>query len=184
MNKVTVPDFYPLPLIENLLDRVGNAPFVTTIYLLKVYYQISVLETAKGILSLITPFSLYQYTVMAFGLSNAPATFQRAIKYITQNLEGTSTYLDYLLVISDSWEEHLVRLRQLMDRLQEAGLSINLVKSIFGRSSVVYLGNVVGDGTVRLKKAKVEAILAFLLRTTRKVSIDVSVRTFPPWLLP
>ena len=105
---------------------------------------------------------------MPFGLSNAPATFQRAINYITQGLEGTSAYLDDLVVTSDDWVEHVIRLRRLMGRLQEAGLTINLAKSTFGKSTVVYLGHVVGNGKVRPKRANVEAILDFPVPTTRK----------------
>ena len=85
----------------------------------------------------ITPFGLFQYKVMPFGLSNAPATFQRAINNITQDLEETSAYLDDLVVTSQSWEDHLWCLQKLLDRLQAAGLTINLAKSTFGRSSVV-----------------------------------------------
>ena len=101
-------------------------------------------------------------------MSNAPATFQRAINYITQDLAGTSAYLDDIVIISQDWAEHLERLRELMERLEEAGFTINLAKSTFGRSSVVYLGHVVGDGQVRPKTANVEAILSFPLPNTRK----------------
>ena len=109
-NKVTVPDSYPLPLIEDLLDRAGNTPFVTTIDLQKGYYQMPLSETAKGISAFIIPFGMYQVTVMPFGLSNAPVTFQRTINYIIHDLEGTSAYLDDLVVTSDSWEDQLVHL--------------------------------------------------------------------------
>ena len=89
---VTVPDSYPLPLMDNLLDSIGQSPYVTTIDLLKGYYQIPISEQAESISAFITPFGLFQYTVMPFGLSNAPATFQRAINYIIQTLEGTLTW--------------------------------------------------------------------------------------------
>ena len=168
VNKVTVPDSYPLPLIEDLIDSVGVAKWVTTIDLLKGYYQIPLSDEARVISAFITPFGLYQYTVMPFGLSNAPATFQRAINYVIQDLEGTAAYLDDLVVTSDDWAQHLTRLRRLMGRLQEAGFTINLAKSTFGRSTVVYLGHEVGNGKVRPKRANVEAILGFPVPTTRK----------------
>ena len=118
----------------------------------------------------ITPFGLCQYKVRPFGLSNAPATFQRAINHITQDLEETSAYLDDLVVTSQRWEDQLWRFQKLLNRLQEAGLTINLAKSTFGRSSVVYLGHVVGDGMVLPKEANVESILSFPRPTTRRPS--------------
>ena len=96
--------------------------------------------------------------------SKAPATSQRAINHIIQNLEGTSAHLDDLVIKSQSWEEQLVRLLTLLTRQQEAGLTINLAKSSFSKSPVGYLGHVVGNSTVRPK----EAILAFPTPTTRK----------------
>ena len=89
-------------------------------------------------------------------LSNAPAIFQRPVDYIIQNLEGTS---------------NLMRLRQLMKQLLEARLTINLFKSTSRKSSVVYLGHVVGNGIVHPIKANEGAILALPLGTIRKVLI-------------
>lgn len=79
VNRDTVPDSYPLPLMEDLIDG------------------------AKSILAFITPFGLYHSRVLPFGLANAPATFQRIMNYITQ------AYLDNQVVVSDVWEEHLGR---------------------------------------------------------------------------
>ena len=104
VNKVTVPDSYPLPLIDVLIDNVGKSEFLTKIDLQKGYYQIGLTEKAKAISAFITPFGLFQYNVMPFGLCNAPATFQRSINYTIQGLEGVSSYLDDLLVMSTTWD--------------------------------------------------------------------------------
>lgn len=92
--KVTVPDSHPLPLIEDLLDSVGNSKFITKIDLQKGYYQIGLSEEAKTISALITPFGLFNYTGMPFGMINAPATFQRALTYTIHNLPGTYACLE------------------------------------------------------------------------------------------
>ena len=105
---------------------------------------------------------------MAFGLTNAPATFQRLINAVIQDLPGVGAYLDDVVVVADCWEDHLTRLRDLFQRLEEAGLVINLKKSVFGRGTVTYLGHTVGGGSVRPKQANVEAILAFPTPRTRK----------------
>ncbi|XP_076029142.1 uncharacterized protein LOC143017989 [Oratosquilla oratoria] len=106
--------------------------------------------------------------VMAFGLTNAPATFQRLINAVIQGLPGVGAYLDDVVVVADNWEDHLTRLDGLFHRLKEAGLVINLQKSVFARGTVTYLGHTVGGGSVRPKKTNVEAILAFPTPRTRK----------------
>ncbi|KAK3878732.1 hypothetical protein Pcinc_016642 [Petrolisthes cinctipes] len=168
VNQVTVQDSYPLPLIDDIIDEIGQSPFITTIDLLKGYYQIPLTPRAKKVSAFVTPFGLYQYKVLSFGLSNAPATFQRMINFIIQDLEGTAAYLDDLVVVANTWEEHVSRLQCLFKKLQDAGLTINLAKSTFGRGTVTYLGHTVGQGVVRPKSANVEAILSFPTPSTRK----------------
>ena len=168
VNGVTVKDSYPLPLIDDLIDSVGKAKYLTKIDLLKGYYQIGLTERAKLISAFITPFGLFQYEVMAFGLTNAPSTFQRLINFIIQDLEGIYCYLDDILIIGQTWEEHLHRLKSLFLRLKEAGLTIDLKKSVFCKATVTYLGHIVGNGTVRPKIANIEAILECPVPTTRK----------------
>ena len=161
VNKVTVIDSFPLPLIENIIDRVSNASYISTINLCRGYWQIPLTERAKEISSFVTPQGLYSYTVLSFGLSNSAATFQRVINHVIRGLPGTAAYIDDLVVTADSWEEHQVRLRHLFERLQEAGLTINLAKSTFARGKMSYLGHVVGSGFVKTKNANIEAILTF-----------------------
>lgn len=161
LNAVTIQDSYPLPLIDSLVDSVGQAQFVTKIDLQKGYYQVALTEASKDISAFVTPDGLFQYTCMPFGLSNAPATFQRVMNFVIRQLEGTFVYLDDLLVVSNSWEVHLTRLSSLLQRLEEAGFTINLPKSNFGQATVTYLGHVVGQGQTRPKQANIEAILDF-----------------------
>lgn len=105
---------------------------------------------------------------MPFGLRNAPATFQRLMNRVVGGLDGCAVYLDDLVVYSDTWEEHLSRVRSVFVRLAEANLTINLAKCEFARATVVYLGRVVGQGSVRLLRAKVEAIDQFPRPRTKK----------------
>ena len=168
VNQVTIKDSYPLPLIDDIIDSVGQAKFVTKIDLLKGYYQVGLTERAKLISAFITPFGLFQYEVMAFGLTNAPSTFQRLVNFIIQDLEGIYCYLDDILIIAETWKEHVLRLRSLFLRLEAAGLTINLKKSVFCKATVTYLGHIVGNGNVRPKTANIEVILNYPVPTTRK----------------
>lgn len=116
---------------------------------------------AQDISSFITPFGLFSYSVMSFGLRNAPATFQRLMNRVTAGLEGCAVYLDDIVVFSDTWEQHLHRIRALFERLSAANLTVNLAKCEFARATVTYLGKVVGMGKVRPVSAKVIAINNF-----------------------
>ena len=168
VNQVTVRDSFPLPRIDEIIDSVGRNKYISTVDLLKGYYQIGLTPRATQISAFVTPFGLFQYKVLSFGLCNAPATFQRMITAIVQELEGTAAYLDDIVVVADTWQEHLVRLQRLFHKLQDSGLTVNLAKSKFGQGSVTYLGHVVGQGEVIPKAANVEALLALPRPTTRK----------------
>lgn len=168
VNAVTVPDAYPLPRIDDLIDEVGRSQYITKLDLLKGYYQIPLTERAQEISAFITPFGLYQYNVMPFEIRNAPSTFQRAMDYLLQDLIGVSVYLDDILIFTEHWEQHLTRLRDVLTRLQAAHFTVKLAKTTFGRATVTYLGHVVGNGRVRPKEANISAILEYPAPTTRK----------------
>ena len=92
VNAVTVPDAYPLPRIDDLIDKFGQTNYITKIDLLKGYYQIPLTKEAQQISAFITPFGLLQYRVMPFGMRNALSTFQRTMDYLLQDLAGVSVY--------------------------------------------------------------------------------------------
>lgn len=105
---------------------------------------------------------------MAFGLRNAGSTFQRLMNTVLSGLPGCVAYLDDVVVISDTWVEHVERLEKLLGRLVSANLTVNLAKCEFAKASVVYLGKIIGAGTVKPIQAKVEAILNFPVPTSKK----------------
>jgi len=123
---------------------------------------------AKKIPTFVTPEGFYQYKVMSFGMKNSPATFQRLINRIFENLEGCETYIDDIVELGSTWEQHLQRVRELFCQPRVANLIVNLVKSEFGHAHVTYLGHVVGQGQVKPVNAKVEVIIKYPTPTTRK----------------
>lgn len=158
VNARTRSDSFPLPRIDDIIDSVGNAMFLTKIDLLKGYYQVPLTDNAKSISAFVTSDGLYQYRVMPFGLRNAPCTFQRLITNVIDGLENVYGYLDDIITVSNDWQKHMLTLRGLFQRLREAHLTINLVKSEFGYGSLSFLGHVVGRGRVAPIDAKVAAI--------------------------
>ena len=168
VNAVTKTDSYPIPRLEDCIDRVGNSAFVTKIDLLKGYWQVPLTDRAKEISAFVTPEGLFQCKVMPFGMKNAPATFQRLTNQVIAGLDNCVVYIDDILVYSDNWNDHLSHLRALFDRLDKANLVVNLMKSEFGKAKVTYLGHVVGQGQVLPREAKIQAILDFPIPSTKR----------------
>ncbi|XP_076036537.1 uncharacterized protein LOC143022279 [Oratosquilla oratoria] len=168
VNAVTRADGYPLPRIDDVIDDVGAARWVTKLDLLQGYYQVRLTERSKAISAFVTPEGLYQFTVLPFGLRNAPSTFQRLMNFLTTGLEGVRCYLDDIVVFGDTWEEHLDRLRALFAVLAANSLTVNLAKSEFGHAQITFLGHVVGRNEVRPVAAKIAAIQQYPVPTDKK----------------
>ncbi|KAK7909313.1 hypothetical protein WMY93_013997 [Mugilogobius chulae] len=168
VNGVTKPDSHPLPRMEDCVDRVGSAVFVSKLDLLKGYWQVPLTPRAKEICAFATSDAFLQYTVMPFGVRNAPATFQRLVNRVLRGVPGCEAYLDDIVIHSKTWDEHISQLREVFRRLDNANLTINLAKCEIGKATVVYLGKIVGGGMVKPVQAKIEAIAAFPVPVTRR----------------
>lgn len=123
---------------------------------------------ASEISAFVTPDNFLQYSVMAFGMRNAPATFQRLMRHVLSGVTNCEAYLDDVVIYSASWEDHLNSLNQVFSRLSEASLTLNLVKCEFAKAVVTYLGKKVGQGQVRPVEEKVAAILNFPIPTNKR----------------
>ena len=169
VNKVTRCDSYPIPRVDDCIDRIENVNYVTKFDLLKGYWQVPLTARAKEVSAFVMPDGLYQYKVMPFGMKNAPATFQRLINGVLSGLDGCEAYIDDVVVYSNTWEQHLLQIRSLMYRLTEAKLTVKLVKSEFGHVHLIFLSHVVGQGQIKPVATKVEAIVNFPVPTNEKV---------------
>uniref|UniRef100_A0A8C5DBJ5 Gypsy retrotransposon integrase-like protein 1 n=1 Tax=Gouania willdenowi TaxID=441366 RepID=A0A8C5DBJ5_GOUWI len=168
LNNVTKADSYPLPRMEDCVDRVGSAKFVTKLDLLKGYWQVPLTPRASEISAFVTPDRFLQYTVMPFGLRNAPATFQRLMHKVLGGVKNCEVYLDDIVAYSNTWAEHLDILYVIFEKLKQASLTLNLAKCDFGRATVTYLGKQVGQGQVRALADKVQAIFSFPIPQNRR----------------
>ncbi len=169
LNSVTPVDAYPMPRIDEIIDKLGQAKYITTIDLARGYWQVPVAEedTAKTAFS--TPWGLYQFRMMPFGLSGAPATFQRLMDDLLRGTDDfAAAYMDDLVIYSGTWEEHCDHIRQVMQRLREHGLTAKPKKCQFGMRFCVYLGHIVGGGQVRPEVSKLQAVEGFPVPTTKK----------------
>ncbi|PIK46429.1 hypothetical protein BSL78_16715 [Apostichopus japonicus] len=149
LNMKTIKDAYPIPRIDESIDALHGTKWFSTIDLLSGYHQVAMEEADKHKTSFTTPFGLYEYNRMPFGLSNAPGTFQRLMQACLHDQFFTSVlcYLDDILVFSKSFDDHLVNLQRVFDRLRQQGLKIKPSKCTFFQSEVKYLGHrVTADG--------------------------------------
>ena len=161
LNLVTKTDSYPIPRLDDYIDKIGKAKYITKFDLLKGYWQGPLTTRAKEMSAFVTPDGLYQYTVMPFGMKNSAATFQRLINQTTQDIPNCDSYIDDIDIYSNTWDEHINQMRMLFDKLTMANLVINLVKSEFCKVYVQFLGHLVGHGRISPVTAKVEAIMKF-----------------------
>ncbi len=112
-------DEYPMPRVDDLLERIGRAKYITTLDLCKGYWQVPLEPTSRPYTTFRTPIGLYQFTVLPFGLHGAPATFQRLMDKVLQGCEEWSAaYLDDVVIHSNSWQEHLRHLKQTLEKLR------------------------------------------------------------------
>jgi hypothetical protein len=128
---------------------------------------VAVAEGDQEKTAFVTPWGHYEYTVMPFGLCNAPATFQRLMALVFSGLIGIDCliYLDDIIIFAPTFEIHLIRLEKVFIRLGENNLKIKLQKCHFGMPIVKFLGHVVGQHGISVDPDKISAIKNWALPT-------------------
>lgn len=160
LNAITQPDRYPLPRLDDLLHKAKQTPFMTTLDLKSGYHQISVRPADRDKTAFITPFGLFRYNVMPFGLRNAPSTFQRMIDRFRSGLQQLTilAYLDDLIILSETFNEHLQALQLVFERLKLFKLHLNRTKCSFACERANYLGHVITPQGILPSPEKTSAI--------------------------
>jgi len=162
LNKITIKNKYPLPLMSELRSRLGKATIFTKLDLKNGYYLIRMAEGEEWKTTFKSRHGLYVYTVMPFGLCNALSTFQSMINDVFRNMldVGGITYMDDILIYTETVEEHVALVRRVMERLRTASLCVSITKSSFHQREVKFLGYKISDRGISMTSTKVEEIRA------------------------
>jgi len=160
INRLTERDVYPMPHVDDLLAKLQKARRFSLGDAFSGFWQFVLNEADRAKTAFRTPFGLFQFVVMPFGLKNATATFQRGMENMLRDILYlyVMVYVDDLLVFSQCFEVHLDHLQTFFNRLRKANLKLKGSKCRFAMERVDYLGFNVGEGTVRPKRENVKAI--------------------------
>ena len=170
LNSKTVKDAYPLPRIEESFNVLAGAKYFTTLDPASGYHQIAMDPKDQNKTAFTTPFGLFEYTRMPFGLTGAPATFQRLMNGVMSDFlfNFLLVYLDDLLIFSQSFDDHLQHLEKILKKLSETGLKLNLEKCQLLRSEVSYLGHTISAKGVSCQDEKTEVVRKWPVPHTAK----------------
>lgn len=171
LNEVSKHDAYPLPYINNILDQLRDSRFLSSLDLKSAFWEIPLTSSSKEKTAFTVPNrGLFQFKVMCFGLTSAPATQQRLMDQLFGPEFGGRifVYLDDIIVVSRTFEEHIDLLMRVLDRLRSANLTISLSKCCFFRKQLKYLGYVVDELGLRTDPDKIKAITDFPVPTCSK----------------
>jgi len=169
LNAITKPLPFYMPRVEEVLEGVGKAKFISKMDLAKGYYQLQVCPADRPKTAFVCHRGKFQFNRMPFGVRNAPAVFQELMDQILRNeREFCSPYMDDVVIYSMCWEDHVRHIRRVLERLSEAGLTANPKKCCWGGQSIEFLGHQVGGGMMALPEHRVEALSNYTKPTTKR----------------
>jgi len=161
LNRITIPNRYPLPLIQKLQNRVQGAKWFTKLDLKNGFNLIRIREGDEWKTAFRTRYRLYEFQVMPFGLTNAPSTFQDMMNHVFSDMIdlGLLVYMDDFLIYAKTEEEHDQRVKEVLKRLHENRLAVSPDKCVWKTQEVEFLGYVIRQNEIKMAKGKVEAVL-------------------------
>ena len=159
VNKQLVIEQYPLPTAQELFTKLHGGQQFSKLDLTQAYSQFVLDEESQKLTCINTHRGLFVYTRLVFGLASAPAIFQRAMECLLSGLDGVMCMLDDICITGDTKEQHLERLSAVLQRLQDAGLTLRKDKCVFFENQIEYLGYTIDKNGLSKSKQKVQAIV-------------------------
>ena len=170
INNNTIIDRYPMPRIDDILDRLGGSTIFSKIDLASGYHQVEIDEEHRHRTAFQSRFGLFEYNVVPFGLCNAPATFQRLMhQVLSAGLDKHVTvYLDDILVFSKDPTSHEQHVQWVFDQLRKHGLKAKRKKCEFGMDHLEYLGHVISKEGISADPGKTDAVAKWPTPTSKR----------------
>ena len=160
LNSVTKTDAYPLPRIDELLEKYQIAKWFTSMDLASGFHQVEMAEEDKEKTAFVCSEGLYEFNVMPFGLKNAPGTFQRLMDKVLKDYIGefVEVYVDDIMIYSKNLEDHIMHIEKVLQKLKEYNLVIKLKKCRFCQKKIEFLGHEIGEEGLKPNFKKIETI--------------------------
>jgi transposase InsO family protein len=160
LNAVTTKNKYPLPLLDEFFDRFQGAKYFSKLDLQQGYHQLRIADADIPKTAFSTRYGHFEYRVMSFGLTNAPASFQGLMNHIFQEHldKCVVVYLDDILVFSKSFEEHIQHVRHTLELLRQHQLHAKRSKCEFGTSAIAFVGHIISSDGIQVDPAKTSAL--------------------------
>jgi len=181
LNKLTILNKYPLPLMDEVRDRVAGAKVLTQLDLKDRYHLSRMRKGDEHKTAFHTRYGQYEYKVMPFGLVNAHATFQTIMNKILREFldHRVVVYLDDILIYSENMEDHIKLAQKVLDRLEQHDLAVSLKKSVFHQEEVEFLGYIVKTRGVTMSDRKVQSVQKWAHpRSVKEVQIFIGFANF------
>ena len=157
-NKAIVRERHPIPTIQELLFNLNGAKVFSKVDLKLGFHQFELDEQSKSITTFVTPFGLFQYKRLMFGIASAPEIYQYQIQKAISGLTGCQNYADDIIIFGSSKEEHDERLNKFLQRMTQLGLTLNASKCQFGLDEVSYVGYNISSKGVKICPKKLKSI--------------------------
>ena len=169
INNVTKADCYPIPTLKNFTKHLKGSKIFSVIDLRSAYFNLPIHENSIDKTTVLSPWGgAFVFKRLFFGLKNGPASWMKFLDSCLSGIDGIYTYLDDILVSSDSEENHIKILHTLFGRLQKFGLCLALDKCVFGQPEVDYLGYRVSPSGIKPQSHKVQAVNKIPSPSTQK----------------
>ncbi|UYV67535.1 K02A2.6-like [Cordylochernes scorpioides] len=158
LNQYIRRENYPLPATEHILGQLGNACYFSKLDANSGFWQFGLAKESQKLTTFITPFGRFFFKRIPFGITSAPEIFQRKMTQLLGNIEGVVCFMDDIVVYGSSLEEHNERVRQVLKKIQEEGMTLNPEKCQFGVKTVKFLGHTLSSEGLFIDEEKLDAI--------------------------